>query len=71
MRMAIRNPASTSPITASGPTRTPSRTTSRVGEPRMPIFFSDLPSENPSASLWRRNAVMLRPFAPVGSLTAK
>jgi hypothetical protein len=51
-------------------TRQFSKLSSTVGEPRIPIFFSSLPTVNPGVPFSTTNALM--PFGPlVGSVTAK
>ncbi len=60
--IAQRKPVPSGPIRSLAGTRTPSRTSSTVGDARSPIFRSFLPKDSPGASPGTRNA--LTPDAP-------
>ena len=68
--MAILKPSPSGPSMLAAGTRQSVKISSTVGEPRMPIFFSSLPTANPGVPFSTTNALM--PLAPLsGSVTAK
>ncbi len=60
--IASENPVPTSPMRRSSEISTLSKYTSRVGDPRNPIFFSGAPNETPASLFSTTNAVI--PFEP-------
>ena len=68
--IAILKPPPSGPSMFAAGTRHSVNVSSTVGEPRMPIFFSSLPTANPGVPFSTTNALI--PFAPFsGSVTAK
>ncbi len=69
--MAILNPSPSSPMRFSSGTRTSSKVSSAVGEPRMPILCSTRGAAKPGVSVSTMKALIpLRPPAS-GSVSAK
>ena len=58
VRIAILNPSPSSPSRCSTGTAQSVKWSATVGEQRMPIFFSFLPTENPGMPFSMRKAVM-------------
>ncbi len=69
VRIAVSKPVPSAPIIRSAGRRTPSRYTSRVGEPLMPSFFSGAPKETPGSPFSTTKAEMPR-LRFSGSVTA-
>jgi hypothetical protein len=66
---AVLKPVPGAPIMRSAGMRHPSKCTSQVGEPLMPILCSGVPTLKPGSSACTTNAEMPRAPAP-GSVTA-
>jgi hypothetical protein len=70
VRIAILKPSPSSPSRCPTGTAQSVKWSATVGEQRMPIFFSFLPTEKPGVPLSMRNAVMPRARLP-GSTVVK
>ena len=68
--IAILKPSPSSPSRLAAGTSQSAKISSTVGEPRMPIFFSSLPTVNPGVPFSTTNALTPREPA-AGSVTAK